>query len=552
VDKESNAHAGTMFDIHIYRACVIPASKQISYYESMSLVGYLASIERLFFRSLKKAGGMLNKPNVTERIRIHSRIAYMLAIAFPVLFHVGTVCAVDGTWNSNSSGNWGDSSKWLNTIVADGTGSTATFANAFSATENYVTNEINRTIGHISYQDNNSFLNIEGTNTLTLNDSSGTSVVYCASSSRSLRLNVPLSGTCALYKTGPGTLALTAAVTNTYNGGTVVNEGALAFSHDYNLGDPSGTITLNGGMLKISGTVGTDTHPVILVAATNIIEVGGNKNCYFSAPVSGQGGMVIQSPASGDHKLSFNSLSNTFTGVLGMDAADKRIEAVFDSLADSPGAGNIAFFPPGNVNNTFIPTIAWGIGATNALVLDNRRIELTGGPWSWPNRLKNGNATYPIIINTDFLVTGSGYKHFVFDANKANVTNVIAGDINDGTSGAEVAFTFSGAGDLILSGNNTHSGTNTFSGSGTLFLEGEASLPDDGTLNITGSGKVQVGKREKIGVLLINGVPVDPATGIWGSSVSGAANTNDTYFSGTGLLYVGVGFPPKGTIIVIR
>jgi hypothetical protein len=43
--------------------------------------------------------------------------------------------AVDGTWNQNASGNWLDTTKWLDGIVAGGVGSTMTIAANNSATQ---------------------------------------------------------------------------------------------------------------------------------------------------------------------------------------------------------------------------------------------------------------------------------------------------------------------------------------------------------------------------------------------------------------------------------
>ena len=91
------------------------------------------------------------------------------------------------------------------------------------------------------------------------------------------------------------------------------------------------------------------------------------------------------------------------------------------------------------------------------------------------------------------------------------------------------------------------SNTTTVS-AGRLVLQGEASLSDDGTLNITG-GQVEVATKERIGVLQLNDTPQLP--GIWGSETSGAQYT-DPRFVGDGLLYVGVGFPPSGTVIIVR
>ncbi|MBZ9942478.1 autotransporter-associated beta strand repeat-containing protein, partial [Mesorhizobium sp. BR1-1-13] len=57
-----------------------------------------------------------------------------------------------------------------------------------------------------------------------------------------------LEGSSQLVKSDLGTLVLTG--TNTYTGGTRINQGTLQFTSDANLGDASGSLTLDGGTLR--------------------------------------------------------------------------------------------------------------------------------------------------------------------------------------------------------------------------------------------------------------------------------------------------------------
>ncbi|TPM29428.1 autotransporter outer membrane beta-barrel domain-containing protein, partial [Mesorhizobium sp. B2-2-2] len=57
-----------------------------------------------------------------------------------------------------------------------------------------------------------------------------------------------LEGSSQLVKSDLGTLVLTG--TNTYSGGTRINQGTLQFTSDANLGDASGSLTLDGGTLR--------------------------------------------------------------------------------------------------------------------------------------------------------------------------------------------------------------------------------------------------------------------------------------------------------------
>src|SRR5688572_18049471 len=87
--------------------------------------------------------------------RLGSRGILRAAVAAAVLGVsplVPSAQADNGTWNSNTDGNWSDSTKWLNGIVADGAGFTANFVFNITATRT-VTLDANRTIGNLTFTD---------------------------------------------------------------------------------------------------------------------------------------------------------------------------------------------------------------------------------------------------------------------------------------------------------------------------------------------------------------------------------------------------------------
>ena len=102
-----------------------------------------------------------------------------------------------------------------------------------------------------------------------------------------------------------------------------------------------------------------------------------------------------------------------------------------------------------------------------------------------------------------------------------------------------------------LTANATHSLSNnlvTVNG-GTLAIVGDDCLGNTNTLMVAPSGTVQLdaGTKEVIGAIWLDGI--EQPLGSYGSTASRAKYKDDTYFTGTGILYVGVEPPPLGTVI---
>jgi autotransporter-associated beta strand protein len=358
---------------------------------------------------------------------------------------------------------------------------------------------------------------------------------------------VTIGGTGQLVKAGAGTLVIPrdTPATNTYSGGTVVNGGTLDFAWDHPLGHPAAPLSVNGATLNLGNRAWTSTRPVFLTG-DNIFRTAGNGHWTCAGPVSGTGGFLVRSIPNGGNGLTLSSTSNSFTGELGIDSSGQGLSVNLSSLADSlsPGTGNIYFMP--SVNSG---TLTWRSDATNALILNNRRLEFRGDGVMSGQRVYNDNSSYPIVLNADLLVSGSGSKTFTFDMRYTGLANAFAGAITEGTSGATVSLIKSGSGSLLLSGMNSYSGTVTVSG-GTLITEGEFALPEEGTLNLDG-GTLTINDRwEVVTTLQFNGT--NQLSGRWGSSLSLAEYTDDSRFSGDGMLYVGLPRPPKGTLIILR
>jgi fibronectin-binding autotransporter adhesin len=142
----------------------------------------------------------------------------------------------------------------------------------------------------------------------------------------------------------------------------------------------------------------------------------------------------------------------------------------------------------------------------------------------------------------------------------SHANNTISGSIMDpadypGNANSKPLRVLKGStGTWTLSGANTYSGTTLVSG-GTLVINGgpkSQCLPDNNLLEISG-GKVRLpaGVNEKVGSLKLGAGATITGPTSYGSTASGAAVKNDTYFdvAGTGILYVGMDIPNPGTII---
>ncbi|MGX1785436.1 autotransporter domain-containing protein [Bosea sp. NPDC055332] len=264
----------------------------------------------------------------------------------------------------------------------------------------------------------------------------------------------------SIRKVGTGTLTLTQE--NTYSGGTTIAGGAISISKESNLGNTSGALTLDGGVLQVTGTA-------LNGLARNIIL--GSNGGGFEIVEAGNSFIVSQS------LTGTGSLAKTGAGTLVLKGASSYSGATTVSEGTLRAGAANAF----SANSTF--TVA--SGAT---------LDLAGL-----------NQTIGSLAGVGTVTLGSG----TLTAGANNSSTTFSGKIT-GTGGV----TKTGTGTLTLTGTNTYTGATKVSG-GKLVVNGSLASSvtlDGGTLG--GSGTIG-------GMSVASGATVSPGNSIGTLTVSG-------------------------------
>jgi len=455
--------------------------------------------------------------------------------------------STDGTWAVNADGDWQEVSNWESNVVARGTDRLATFPNNISANRTVTLTE-DVTIGHISFEDGGSHLEIAGAKTLTLDTSSGTPTIDV--DDEELTITAIIAGDDGLSKVGAGYLRLNAA--NTFTGDIDLSAGRLQIRSSYDpasFGNVSNVIVFSSDaeLQNVAGNYAIAQGMLISSGVTARITGASGRDTYIEGELAGTGNVHVDGTSNG-FEVEFRNTSNTFTGPI----VARRVALRMRSLLDSPSPTSFGLESQSDDGAQF----QYLSGALTPLILNNRQFELIEDGSAGTNLDRqpgvdnNASGTNTVTINTDLLVTGTGMKRFILGGSNTNA-NSFAGAIQDAVDADVLHLYKDGAGTWQLSGINTYEGDTTII-NGTLAVQGEQCLPDDGTLHIenTSGRKLRLDSREKVGALTLNGVP--QSDGTYGATGSGAATENDAYFSGSEILYVGEDFPPSGTVLVIH
>ena len=218
------------------------------------------------------------------------------------------------------------------TITKSGTGTfELTGANTFGGAGRTVT--VNSGTLSISSDGNlgntaNSLTFNGGTLLLSNDVTSARSIILAASAtfdtaSNDATFNGTISGTGGLTKNGSGSLSLFG--TNSYSGGTTINNGTVVVNNANSLGATSGTLSLNAGTLQIT-TGFTTSRNTILGDVSSTVQVDSSQTYTTSGVHSGTGGLN----KAGTGVLVLTG-ANTFTGSTTVTAGTVTLAATSGS-----------------------------------------------------------------------------------------------------------------------------------------------------------------------------------------------------------------------------
>jgi autotransporter-associated beta strand protein len=208
-------------------------------------------------------------PTAQQEIAMRATRVSRIAAILGLWLAAGPALAQDGSWTALASGIWSSPANWSGGIVADGAGSTATFATAGLTVPLTVTLDTNRTIGNLVFDNptNNFGWTVRGTTTLTLS-SGATPSIAVNNANISATLTATLAGTQGFVKNGAGLLSLTSNNTG-LSGGINVAAGILAVTGSPTI-NPLGSnvITLSGGTLRLGSGGGFNQNMVVAAGRT--------------------------------------------------------------------------------------------------------------------------------------------------------------------------------------------------------------------------------------------------------------------------------------------
>ena len=445
----------------------------------------------------------------------------------------------NGTWSTDSAGNWSDTTKWTSGIIADGTDAIADFSTLNIAAGRTVTLNANRTVGTLKFDDTGATgdsawtISTATSNVLTLATSSAAPTINVGSTGiantfASHTISTPISGTQGLSVTGANPLSLSGDLTN-LSGTLNIIGGRVSLGTGTSLGGITSVDVKAGGQLGL-WNANSSTAANITIAGTgygeNTFEVAlrlGNASC--NTTLEGTVTLSANAAIGGRNGAGF---SNTFNGAIG----------------DTGSPYTLTFGAAGLSNGTYVlngtNTYTGATTITNGTVQIGNAGSLGSGTYAG-NLANAGTFRYSSSANQTLsgIISGTGALAKDFDTNSTltlSGVNTYTGATTISAGTLRVATLANGGVASNIGAASTAAGNLVFGG-GTLQYTGPSTTTDR-AFNVTGNSILDLTSAGTV-LTIANGV----ATGVSGTAALSKA--------GPGKLVLGGGFDNAGLVLAV-
>ncbi len=335
----------------------------------------------------------------------------------------------------------------------------------------------------------------------------GGGAIFSPDAGTTLTLNGLITDVSETGVTMAGAGVLKLGGDNNYVGGTVLNAGTLSISSDSNLGNNSGSLTLNGGTLLSTASLTSDRAVILWSGGT--ISPDTNTTLTLNGPVTGNGNLTLAGPGTlvlggastytGNTTVNGGILSISSDGNLGAPAGVLALNAgklqttadMASSRSITVGSGVLA--PDEGTTLTLNGIVT---GSSGLIMQGAGKLVLAGantyagptlvnsGTLSISSGVNLGGHSNPLVLNNGKLQTTASMTmdNAITLGGSASVSPD-AGTMLTLTSaiGGAGGLTMAGAGMLALTGANTYGG-------GTTLNSGALSISSDNNLGAAGTG----------------------------------------------------------------